>query len=167
MLFFDGNRVDVNSILKPSFLVRYLDVVAAHLPLAHESVLGKRPVLQAVRPPPLAALVVPLVPELDRNLSLGWLAIDSCLGPSGISRLDWLTQAADFVLSEGKELLPQAIAVLFSPLLGQEVDDLVAAVDELVAVPPDGVWGVSHLNRLRVPTSIWLVWKVLRVRPRG
>lgn len=62
------DRVHVDAVLEPTLPVGDLDVVAAHLPLAHQAVVGKGPVLQAVRPPPLPFLVVPLVPELDGDL---------------------------------------------------------------------------------------------------
>jgi hypothetical protein len=54
------------------------------------------------------------------------------------------------VVGEGEQLLPQAIAVLFGPLLGKEVHDLVASADEGVAVAPYRVRRVGHLDRFWV-----------------
>jgi hypothetical protein len=68
VLLVDGHSVDVHAALEPPLLIRDLDIIAAHLPLAHEAVFGKGPVLKTVGPPPLAGLVVPFVPELDCNL---------------------------------------------------------------------------------------------------
>jgi hypothetical protein len=60
--------VDVNVTLEPSLLIRNLDVIAAHLPLLHEAVLIKSPVLEAVAAPPLVIIIMELIPELDSNL---------------------------------------------------------------------------------------------------
>lgn len=64
--------VDVNVTLEPSLLIRNFDVVAAHLPLLHEAILVKRPVLKAVAAPPLVIVVVEFIPELDGNLGDSW-----------------------------------------------------------------------------------------------
>lgn len=56
------------------------------------------------------------------------------------------------VVLEGKQLLPQPVAILNGPLVRQELLDGVAALEELVAIPPDRVWGVSHLHRGGVPS---------------
>jgi len=45
VLLANVNRVDVHAIFEPPILVGYLDVIGAHLPLLHEAVFGKCPVL--------------------------------------------------------------------------------------------------------------------------
>lgn len=45
----------------------------------------------------------------------------------------------DLVVGERKEVLPQPIAVFFLPLLREELNNLLAALEEGVAVAPDGV----------------------------
>lgn len=69
MLLTDLNRVDINPVLEPPRALLDPHIIPAHLPLPHQPVLGKRPVLQPIRPPPLARPVPPLIPELDRDLS--------------------------------------------------------------------------------------------------
>src|SRR3546814_5231450 len=65
----------------------------------------------AIAAPPLAGRVVPLVLEPD----------------------------GDPVLAESPEVLAQCVVQLALPLAGQELDDLLAAADEHVAVAPYGV----------------------------
>lgn len=57
------------------------------------------------------------------------------------------------VVREGKELLPQTVALLLLPLLCQEDRNLVAPADELVAVPPDRVRRVRELDDVGIPTT--------------
>lgn len=68
VLLADIHSVHIHAVLEPPLLLADLDVVCAVLPLPHQAVVRKGPVLKAVRPPPLAGLVVPLIPELDSNL---------------------------------------------------------------------------------------------------
>ena len=42
----------------------------------------------------------------------------------------------DSIISKGKELLPEPVAVLLLPLFRQELDDFRAAVAEDIAIPP-------------------------------
>ena len=68
VLFTDGNRIHVHTVLEPPLFLRNLDVVAAHLPLPHQAVVCERPVLQAVATPPLSLLILRLIPELNSDL---------------------------------------------------------------------------------------------------
>lgn len=71
-----------------------LDIIAAHVPLPHFAVLGEGPVLQAVAPLPLHAVmrILELIPELYSNLVVG----------------------------KSEEFLAQPVVFLLLPLLGQE-----------------------------------------------
>ena len=51
-----------------------------------------------------------------------------------------------FVIGECKELLAQSVFMLLVPLVGQELLNLVTALDKLVAVTPDGIGSVGHLD---------------------
>lgn len=64
----DWYRVDIDTIFKPSLIMRDLDIVTTHLSLSHASVVGKCPVFETIRTKPLACGIVPLVPELYCNL---------------------------------------------------------------------------------------------------
>lgn len=68
VLLTDLNSIHIDSILEPSLILSNLHVVRAVLPLLHEAVLRERPVLETIRPPPLARGIIPLVPELDGDL---------------------------------------------------------------------------------------------------
>src|SRR5206468_2600792 len=92
----------------PALALRNRHVVDARLPAPHVAIVVELPLLVAVGAPPAAALVVPLVLEADR----------------------------DPVSAEGPQLLPQGVVELLRPLPAEEGDDLVAAVEELVAVAP-------------------------------
>lgn len=46
----DLDRVDVGPLLEPPLVLQNVDVVAAHLPLAHSTVRSECPVLQAITP---------------------------------------------------------------------------------------------------------------------
>lgn len=144
VLLTDVDRVHVHAILEPARPLVDGHVVAAHLPLPHETVLGKRPVLEAVRPPPLAGRVVPFVPELHRDL----------LAAVYIACYRFWAQTSgvtDLVVRESEQLLPQTVALLPDPLVGQELHDFIAALQEGAAVAPDGIGRVAHLDLLRVP----------------
>lgn len=50
-----------------------------------------------------------------------------------------------------KEFLAKAVAMLLVPLFGQELLNLVSSLKKLVAVAPDGIGGVCHLDSGRIP----------------
>lgn len=56
----------------------------------------------------------------------------------------------DLVIGERKQLFAKLVIVFFLPFLGEELDDLVGALDELVAVSPDGVGRVGFGDGLWV-----------------
>lgn len=82
-------------LLFTSFL--NFDVVAAHLSLAHLSIIGERPVLKTIASLPLHLImrILVLIPKLHSN----------------------------FFVSECEELLPQLITLLPLPLLSEESFD--------------------------------------------
>src|SRR6185312_15249130 len=94
----------------------------AGVPAAHVAELVELPVLVAVAAPPLPGRVVALVLEAHRHA----------------------------VLVEAPELLAQAVGKLLRPLPAKELDDRVAALEELVAVAPGGVRGVRACDPLGV-----------------
>ncbi len=126
--------------LRPDeFAVAGLDrqVVDAGLAAAHQPVLVELPVLVAIGPEPVAGIVAVLVLEAHGNT----------------------------VVVEGPEFLDQAIVELALPFPGQERDDLGAAGEELGAVAPLAVLGISErdLDRiLRVPGILGLARFFLR-----
>lgn len=75
VLLTDGYTVHIHAFFEPALLVGNLDIVAAHLSLAHESVGCEGPVFEPVRPVPLAGLIMPLVPELYCYLKGSTLAV--------------------------------------------------------------------------------------------
>jgi hypothetical protein len=109
------NSIHINPIDKPPLLHPNLDIIPAHLPLPHQAIVGVRPVLEPVGPPPLPLVVAPLVPELH----------------------------GDLVVREGEQLLPEAVAVLALPFRREELDDLFAPAQEGGAVAPDAVGRVA------------------------
>lgn len=77
------------------------------------------------------------------------------------------------MVCKGKQLLPQAVPVLLGPLVRQEFDDVVPALQEGTAVAPDGVRRVGLADSLRIPIQssafpvplplicncyVWLTW---------
>lgn len=66
MLLGNINSVHVNSILEPALFLGYLDIITAHLPLPHATIIGESPVLEPITPLPLhtIVLVLVLIPEL-------------------------------------------------------------------------------------------------------
>ncbi len=58
---------------------------------------------------------------------------------SGIGAARSTNLYSNLVVGECKEVLPQSVAVFFLPLLREELDDLLSALEEGVAVAPDGV----------------------------
>jgi hypothetical protein len=124
----DVNGIDVDAILEPAFALLDGDLVARHMALLHETVVGEgpvmrllsggreeeraekdEPVLQAVRPPPaLRRPVEEFVPEVDR----------------------------DPIVGIAKKRLLELVVLLLLPFLLEEVLDRSAALEELVAVTP-------------------------------
>jgi hypothetical protein len=87
-----------------------LDIVTAHLTLAHLAVFRKRPVLETVTPLPLHAIVGILI-FIPDSMSCG----------TGRSRyLDLPKLDGNLVICKGEQLFPQTVALLFLPFLGQE-----------------------------------------------
>src|SRR5271154_5435481 len=82
------------------------EVVDASVPLLHQSVIAELPVLVAIRPKPVAGIVMAFVSEAYR----------------------------DPVAGEGPKLLDETVVELSRPLASQECDDLGTAVNELGAV---------------------------------
>lgn len=109
MLFRDVHLIDVDAVFKPPLIIRNLQIITAHLSLPHQSILRKRPVFKTVRPPPLARLIVPLVPKLHGNL----------------------------IICKSEKFLAQSVAVFSLPLLSQELLDGVSTLQELVTVALD------------------------------
>src|SRR5262245_45810007 len=89
----------------------------------HQAVLRKLPVLVAVASEPAAAVVMPLIGEAHGNA----------------------------VVAESPQFLDQAIIELAVPLARQEGNDLIAAAQELRAVPPVAVLGIGERDGLRLP----------------
>src|SRR4029077_12775912 len=91
------------------------NVVDSGFPPSHQAVVVEFPELVAVAAEPLARVVVPFVLEAHR----------------------------DAALAEGPKFLHQPIVKFPSPFPGQELLDLAAAAQELMAVAPDRVGGVG------------------------
>lgn len=70
MLFRNIDSIDVDSILEPALLGRDLNIIPAHLPLSHPTILRERPVLETITTLPLHSImaVLILIPELDCDL---------------------------------------------------------------------------------------------------
>src|SRR5262249_32524067 len=100
------------------------EVVDAGEPHAHEPLVVELPVLVAVGPEVLAAVVVPLVREAH----------------------------GDPVSGECPELLDEPVVQLPDPFARQEGDDCRPSVQELGAVPPAAVLGVGQRDLLRIAT---------------
>jgi hypothetical protein len=58
------------------------------------------------------------------------------------------------VVAEGEQFLSQSVGLFFLPFLDQELFDLVGALEELVPVPPDCVWGVCCRDSCGIPRSV-------------
>src|SRR5215210_4100050 len=100
----------------------YFVVVDRGITAPHEPVLVELPQLVAVRSPPLPLCIVTLVLEPYR----------------------------DAVLREAPEVLLQPVVEFAPPLALQERDYLIAALEELVAVAPLRILGVSQCDLLWV-----------------
>lgn len=128
MLFTNCNLIDIHPVLEPPLRLGNLDIVPAHLPLAHPAILGERPVLEPVAPLPLqgVVLVLVLIPELY----------------------------GDLVIAECEELLPQLVVLLLFPFLSQELDYCGSTDEKLVPVAPDGVRSVGNGDVLGVTGDV-------------
>ena len=91
------------------------DVVDGGVAALHEAGGGEFPVFVPVAAKPLPSGIVPFVFEAD----------------------------GDAVVGEGPEFFHQAVVEFFGPFLGEEGDDGVGALEELVAVAPVGVGGIA------------------------
>lgn len=86
MFLTNVNSIHIHAVLKPPLLIRYLHIIPTHLTLPHQTVIRKSPVLETLEvisavhpnsnvrshspicPPPLAILIMPLIPKLNSNL---------------------------------------------------------------------------------------------------
>lgn len=70
MLLRNIDSIDIDAILEPALFGRDLNIISAHLPLSHPTILCKRPILQAITTLPLHSVmaVLVLIPELDSDL---------------------------------------------------------------------------------------------------
>ena len=133
MLLRDLDGILVDTVLEPPFSLLNNNIIAAHLPLAHATIICKRPVLEAITPLPLPTRsILVLVPELD----------------------------CDFIVGKGEELFPQDVMLLFLPFAGQELDNGCGAGEELVAIAPDAVRRVGFDDFYRIPCCSSIRWRV-------
>ena len=126
MRFGNLHRVHVDALLEPSLGLADLDVITAHLSLAHLAILGKSPVFETITSRPLASLgVLELVPELHSNL----------------------------VITKGEQLLAKAIFLLYRPFASQELDNGFSSAEEVVSVTPDTIWSIGLEDLIRARLS--------------
>lgn len=129
--------VNIHAIHEPSSLDAFFrhsntvtvfskqDIVSAHVSFSHlPSFTIESPILQTITPLPLHAVILVLIfiPELH----------------------------SDFVVGKGEKLLAETIRLLLLPLLGQELDDLFSAAEEVIAVAPNAVGRVPIGDLFRV-----------------
>lgn len=102
-----------------------LDIITAHLSLAHLAVFRKRPIFEAVTPLPRHSImrVLVLIPELDRNLIFG----------------------------ECEQLLSKAVTLLLLPFLRQETLDCGSSRKKRGAVSPNAIRGIRLGDSFRIP----------------
>lgn len=94
VLLVDLDLIHIHAFCEPSLTVCNLDIVSTHLSLTHASIVGKCPILETIRTPPLMFFIVPLIPKLYCNLDI--------LSVSPVSE----TMVGRYlVVSESKELL--------------------------------------------------------------
>lgn len=125
MLLADINSININTILEPPLALLNQHIIPAHHPLPHPPIGRKSPILEPITALPAHTVmcILVLIPELHSNL----------------------------VVRKRKQLLAQAVVLLFPPLLGQEFDYGVCAGQEAVAVAPDGVGCVGFGARDGIP----------------
>lgn len=68
MLWSNINSVDIYTILKPSLLLSDLNIITTHVPLLHQAIFIKSPVLKSVASPPLTIVIMKFIPKLYSNL---------------------------------------------------------------------------------------------------
>lgn len=100
------------------FALRLFDrqIVDAGVAVMHHAVLVEFPVFISVGAKPVAGVVVRLVGEADGDASS----------------------------VEGPQFLDEAVIQFATPLSGQEIDDLFAAIDELCAISPLAIHGITE-----------------------
>lgn len=59
-------------------------------------------------------------------------------------------KATNLVISKRKQLLPQPIPVLLGPFISQELDDLLASLEEGIPISPDRVGSIRKLDDFRL-----------------
>jgi len=122
MRFGNLHGIHINALLEPSLGLANLDVVTAHLSLAHLAIFGKSPVFESVTSHPLACIgVLELIPELHGNL----------------------------VVAKGKQFLAKTVFLFYLPFAGEELDDGFCPAEKVVSVTPDTIWGVGLWNVIR------------------
>ncbi|PPJ51943.1 hypothetical protein CBER1_09686 [Cercospora berteroae] len=117
MLLPNLHRINIDPLLGPPLLLLNFNIIPTHLPLPHDPLIIKRPILQAIAPLPLhpIILILILIPKLHRNT----------------------------IFCKSEQFLSKLVVFHFSPFGCEEGDDLVCAAEESVAVSPDGVGGVG------------------------
>ncbi len=100
------------------FAIGFFDreIVDAGVAVVHDAIFVELPVFVSVRAKPVAGVVVALVGETD--------------GDAGSV--------------EGPQLFDEAVVQFATPFSGQEFDDFFAAVDELCAISPFAIHGVTE-----------------------
>jgi hypothetical protein len=113
MLLRNLNSVNINARLEPPLLLGDENIIAAHHPLTHTTILRKGPVLEPITPLPLQTVVcvAKLIPELHCNL----------------------------VVMESKELFAEHIVNFAGPFILKEGDYFRGAVDKVVAITPNAI----------------------------
>ena len=106
------------------FSVRFFDrkIIDAREPQTHQAIVVVFPIFVAVRPIPVARVVVPLVSKPNGNAISG----------------------------ESPKLFDQPIVELLCPLTGKEGDDFLCGRHKFGAVSPSGIHRVTLRNRLWV-----------------
>ena len=118
-----------------------LNIVTAHLALAHLAIFRERPVLQTIASFPLHLVmrILILIPELY----------------------------SDLIVGEGKELFAKAVILLFVPLLGQKMLNCSCTREERGAIPPNAVGSIRFCDGLWVPIDVNLGKEIRCTLPTG
>ena len=106
------------------FAIRFLDrkvIDACDAPL-HQAIRIKFPILVAIRPKPIPAVVMPFIGKPDR----------------------------DPIFMKRPQLLDQPIIQLFRPFPGKKLHDRLPALDKFRAIPPDTVHRISQRDFSRI-----------------